>query len=146
MRLSTSPCSARRTSVALKCLAAMELLVFFPAVTGAFFVAPHLTALASIIKPALGLGPDSAIGAGAGGPMVRVPVRPFLSDDPGASQESVERRRTSARLGDPLAVGRGHSGKHILGGGRDAGHRSLDLCLADLAGEMAGPGVLQHLG
>jgi hypothetical protein len=125
----------------------MALLVFFAAATGAFFVAPDFAPLASIIKPALGFGSDNAIGAGAGGPMVRIPVRAFLSNDHGSSQESVERRRCrSGRLGDPLAVGRGHSGKHNLDGGRDAGHRSLDLRLADLAGEMAGPCVLQHLG
>ncbi len=72
-------------------LTAMALLVLLAAPTWTLFVAPHLTALGCIIKPALRRRPRHTIGTGAGRSMAFIPVSAFLSYDHGSSQDSVLR-------------------------------------------------------
>ena len=59
----------------------MALFVFLAATTRALFVAPHLTALGYIIKPALLRRPRRTIGTRTGRSMGFMPISAFFSYD-----------------------------------------------------------------
>ena len=67
--------------VAGRWLTTMAFLVLLAVATWALFVAPHLTALGCLIKPASLRRLRRAIGTGAGRSMGFMPVSAFLSYD-----------------------------------------------------------------